>query len=90
MKGVYQKMITQFLVTQDRDEIWACTGDLETSANWHEGIYMGVNLYDHGHFLGTFDCPAEAIQEINNIYKCKQAVYVIDGFSDYDIFNKED
>jgi hypothetical protein len=72
------------IVTQDRDYIYPCTGNLETSANWtHDGVYMGINLYDGGRFLGTFDSPEEAIQEIKNIYNCKQKFYVVSGFSDY-------
>jgi hypothetical protein len=86
-EGVIKKNMNKglMIVTQDRDYIYPFTGELETSANWHDGVYMGVNLYEHGKFLGTFDCPEEAIQEINNIFNCKQRFYVINGFSDYDI-----
>jgi hypothetical protein len=76
---MYNKKL--MLVTQDRDYCFPCTGELETSANWTpEGVYMGVNLYDGGRFLGTFDCPDEAIAEIKNILNCKQRFYVINGF----------
>jgi hypothetical protein len=73
------------ILTQDRNYIYPLVSDeLETSANWtHDGVYMGVNLYNGGKFLGTFDDPVEALQEISSILKCKQPFYVVNGFSDY-------
>jgi hypothetical protein len=73
------------IVTQDRDYIYKHKGDLVTSANWtHEGVYMGVNLYDGDNFLGTIDTPQEALDEITAILKYEHEVYVVSGFSDYD------
>lgn len=74
------------LVTQDHDYIYDYKGELMTSANWtHDGVYMGINLYDGNNFLGTFDSPQEAIDEINNILSCKHTVCIVGGFSDYEV-----
>jgi hypothetical protein len=74
------------IVTQDRDYVYEYGGDLETSANWtHDGIYMGVNLYDSGRFLGSYDSPQEALDEINAILKCEHNIYVVGGFSNYEV-----
>ena len=46
------------------------------------GIFYGLNLMMGSKFLGTFDLPQSAVDEISRIYSHKGEIYAVPGYSE--------
>ncbi|WP_027399828.1 hypothetical protein [Anaerovorax odorimutans] len=75
-----------YILNQDRDQLFF------KSANkpllWHEvfnnGVFYGCSLLLGKDLLGTFDSTEEVIKEVEQINSCKEEIYAVSGYSDYD------
>lgn len=78
-------MSAQHIVNQDRDCIYHFNPDalIYTAPVIHSGLCMGNNLMMGNAFLGTFETPEEAMQEVSNIYNYAGEIYAVSGFSDW-------
>lgn len=74
--------MARFIVSQNRDYIFKFDPNAYICALpiFHGDIFMGVNLMMGSKFLGTFDSPEEAVDEISRIYNCRQEIYAVRGY----------
>lgn len=78
-------MSAKFVVTQDRDRIYPFDANalIYTAPVIFEGVCFGNNLMMGNRFLGTFETPEEAIDEVSAIYNCRGEIYAVRGYSDW-------
>lgn len=76
----------EIIVNQDQDNAIRFNPEmtLVTVPMLIDNKIMGINLMCDKWLLGSFDTPLEAVQVISAIINCKEKVYVVPGFSDYD------
>lgn len=74
--------MARFIVSQDRDHIFKFDphAPICTLPIFHDGVFYGLNLMMGSKFLGTFDSPEEAVDEISRIYNCRQEIYAVRGY----------
>lgn len=49
-----------------------------------DGKVVGINLYSDNDFLGTFDSPQEALDEMQHILHCKKLFCKVSGYSKWE------
>lgn len=78
-------MAVRHIVNQDRDRIYPFDPSvlIYVTTVMHEEAYIGTNLMMGSAFLGTFEIPSQAVQEVSNIYNRTDEIYAVSGFSDW-------
>ena len=69
------------IVNQDRDRVYPIGTNFYPAPVVCGGILMGVNLMMDSINIGTFDTPAEAVQEIAAIFRSTSEVHYVSGYS---------
>lgn len=69
-----------YIQDQDREHSYWYNGNLSTRPAIFNGVCIGINLYTDNNFLGTFDSPQEALQEMESIQACKTYKYTVKGY----------
>lgn len=75
-----------YIVNQDRDQIYYHRGNLMTRPAIVAGKVFGINLYSDDNFLGTFDSPKEALDEMTRIANCNKYLCFVSGYSKWDVW----
>ena len=69
-----------YIVNQDRDRSFWYNGNLSTRPAIFNGVCVGINLYTDNNFLGTFDSPQEALNEMERIQACRTFKCYVEGY----------